>query len=57
MTITEINLALNAHKKVYWINNGYQVLADNGGLYVIFKCNGFMARLLPSDLKDCFVGE
>ena len=57
MTITEINLALNTNKKVFWINNAYQVLSDNGGLYVIFKYNGFVNRLLSSDLKDCFIEE
>lgn len=51
----EILEALNKGLKVYWSNNGYKVLLDNGRLYTIFTWNGSMCGLQESEYKDCFI--
>lgn len=35
MTLDEIKTALEAGKKVYWVHNGYEVIRDSLGEYLI----------------------
>lgn len=35
MNLTEIKAALDAGQRVYWVHNGYEVIKDNLGQYLI----------------------
>ena len=55
MDMQQIKQAVQDGKNVFWVNEGYQVILQNDGLYTIFKYNASMCKLHESELQGCFI--
>lgn len=61
MTLDQIKKAVDLGQKVYWKNEGYQVIKDKKGQYLILHCSGSCIGLysqnnvLNGDESDFFV--
>ena len=50
MTLDEIKSNIDAGKRVYWVNKGYQVIKDRIGQYlIVFQPNGYTICLTWAD--------
>ena len=50
MTLDEIKSNIDAGKRVYWVNKGYQVIKDILGQYlIVFQSNGYTIGLTWAD--------
>lgn len=51
MSLEEIKTAVESGKGVYWSNNGYRVIKDNIGQWLIEHCDGHCIGLTHRDGK------
>ncbi len=64
MNLQEIKSAVDAGKRVYWSNIGYEVIKDRSGLYlIVFAANNYAIGLtwrddvtLNGKPEDFFIG-
>lgn len=56
MNKQSIITALEYGCKVYWKNNAYKVILQNGELYEVYKYNDSMCKLNESQYNDCYIG-
>lgn len=57
MSYNEIITALELGQNVYWTSTAYNVVAQNGKLYEVYKYNDSMCELQESQYNDCFIGD
>lgn len=56
MELAEVKTALNAGQQVRWAHDGYHVIKDNLGQYLVtYPANGFCTGLTEQDAPDCYI--
>ena len=56
MQLAEIKAALDAGQQVRWAHDGYHVIKDSLGQYLVtYPANGFCNGLTEQDAPDCYI--
>lgn len=58
MTLSDVKAAVDAGQPVRWANDGYHVIRDNLGQYLVtYPANGFCVGLTDQDAPVCYIGK
>lgn len=56
MTYDQVIRAVDNGVPVYWMNEGYQVIKDRLGRYLVaYTSNEYVTPLLAGDCEDCYI--